>query len=116
MPLLQGTHAAHAETALKPPPSSLETYRRESMSGSIPAVRKEPLMAHYDAYLLRIWRGGGGEVGDWAGRLVHLPDGGHQRFGSLEELLDYLRCALTEESGVKDADTEGKGKASCSDH
>ncbi|MDB5058679.1 MAG: hypothetical protein JWO59_2151 [Chloroflexi bacterium] len=54
-------------------------------------------MPRYDAYLLRIWRGGFDE-GQWAGRLEHLPDGSMQRFGSLEELLAYLGQVLAAEA------------------
>ena len=52
-------------------------------------------MTRYDAYLLRVWRGEPGDGRRWSCRLEHLPDGRHQRFGTLEELLACLGQVLT---------------------
>ena len=51
-------------------------------------------MAHYDAFLLRIWRTGEGDAGCWAIRLEHLPDGQGARLDSLADLTIYLRAVL----------------------
>jgi hypothetical protein len=51
-------------------------------------------MARYDAFILRIWRSGTGDEGQWAGRLEHLPDGEALRFSSLAALLAYLATEL----------------------
>jgi hypothetical protein len=60
-------------------------------------------MPRYDAYLLRIWRGGlGGE--QWSGRLEHLPDGSTQRFASLEALLAHLGRKLAAEAAAGSPD------------
>ncbi|MDB5075561.1 MAG: hypothetical protein JWO42_1740 [Chloroflexi bacterium] len=58
-------------------------------------------MARYDAYLLRIWRSGDEEHGQWALRLQHLPDGTSVRFSSLESLLAHLRSTLGSGSGCR---------------
>lgn len=61
-------------------------------------------MTRYDAYILRVWRGERGDDARWAGRLEHLPDGWHRRFGSLDELLEQLRYLLDEERGATPGD------------
>lgn len=69
-------------------------------------------MPRYDAYLLRIWRGGPGDSHSWASRLEHLPDGQYQRFGSLEELLAHLRSTVGRDqptlSGLARVDTRSE--------
>ena len=56
-------------------------------------------MARYDAFVLRVWRSGTGEEGQWAGRLEHLPDGTTLRFSSLAALLAHLCSELAVECG-----------------
>jgi hypothetical protein len=51
-------------------------------------------MPRYDAYFLRVWRSEPGDGERWSCRLEHLPDGRHQRFGSLAELLACLEHVL----------------------
>ncbi|HEY8285560.1 MAG TPA: hypothetical protein VIJ28_14340 [Chloroflexota bacterium] len=51
-------------------------------------------MAHYDAFLLRIWRTGDGATEQWAIRLQHLPDGQVARLADLEDLLAHLQAVL----------------------
>jgi len=51
-------------------------------------------MVRYDAFLLRIWRGDGGDDPRWAGRLEHLPDGRCLRFHDCEDLLAHLSATL----------------------
>ncbi len=60
-------------------------------------------MPRYDAYLVRVWRGEPGDGDRWASRLEHLPDGRYQRFGSLEELLAYLRRLLAVDEAAPEA-------------
>ena len=55
-------------------------------------------VARYDAFVLRVWRSGTGDEGQWAVRVEHLPDGMTLRFGSLATLLAYLGAELAIES------------------
>ncbi len=69
-------------------------------------------MARYDAFVLRVWRSGTGDEGQWAGRVEHLPDGMTLRFGSLATLLAYLGAELAIECGTPLGEPpvdEGKG-------
>ena len=49
-------------------------------------------MAHYDSYLLRIWRSAGDLGPQWAIRLEHMQQGEQHNFSSLEALLSHLRA------------------------
>jgi hypothetical protein len=55
-------------------------------------------MTQYDAFLLRVWRSGMGDEGQWAGRVEHLPHGEILRFSTLDALLAYLYRTLDVES------------------
>ena len=60
-------------------------------------------MARYDAFVLRVWRSGTGDQGQWAGKLEHLPDGAVLRFSSVESLLAYLCAELVVERAAGEA-------------
>jgi hypothetical protein len=55
-------------------------------------------MAHYDAFLLRIWWTSQGGQQRWAIRLEHLPDGQGARLDSLEALVTHLAAVLAAEA------------------
>jgi hypothetical protein len=48
-------------------------------------------MAHYDSYILRIWRSISPTGAQWAARLEHMQHGESTQFASMEVLLAHLR-------------------------
>src|SRR5579859_5767689 len=59
------------------------------------AVNWEAGIAHYDSFLLRVWRSSRHDRLQWSARLEGLQDGRHARFTSVEELLTHLRSLLS---------------------
>jgi hypothetical protein len=55
-------------------------------------------MPQYEAFLLRIWRGGSKQNGRPAIQLQHLPDGEILRFNNFETLLSHLCIGHTVET------------------
>ncbi len=59
-------------------------------------------MAHYQSFLLRVWRSSRTNGRQWSARLEGLQDGELLRFADLDALLAHLRALL-------DADTPSGG-------
>lgn len=63
-------------------------------------------MAHYDTFIVRVWRSIGTDGPQWRARLEHVQQPGTMQFGSLEALLEHLRAV----AGSLSAEPSGQVK------
>ena len=60
--------------------------------------------AHYQSYLLRLWREKHESQVEWHSQVDHIPSGRRMTFTTLKELLDFLRQQTVEPPPHKSRD------------
>jgi hypothetical protein len=61
--------------------------------------RKEAYIAHYDSFILRVWRSVGDQGHQWSGQLDHVQRRQSWRFTSLDDLIQHLRRTVDSSIG-----------------